>query len=123
MKTVITSAFALLTSLLVLANNDNVKKEAFKTATFPVENGNFLKVIVEKPSDNRLEIRMSDPQNKTIMTSLIERKETVTHLKLDVSELKEGEYLMTFICGNQTKTKKVMIGSIKSERTVAVSIL
>ncbi|MFN4146945.1 MAG: hypothetical protein ACK4GN_14060 [Runella sp.] len=122
MKTLIASVFALLVSLSAVANDEN-RKETLRTAAFPVENGYYLKVIVEKPLNERVEVRMLDDRNRTVMNTNIHKKDRVAHLKLDISELSGGEYKLMFVNGDQVKVKNIKIGTTDPSRPITISVM
>ncbi|MCU0341485.1 MAG: cupredoxin domain-containing protein [Spirosomaceae bacterium] len=126
MKTAFVLAFSLFVSSLAVANDDkttNNPEAPLRVASFPVENGYFLKVHIEKPANQRIEVKMQDELNRTVMSEVINRGYSIVHLKLDISELKAGQYTLSLKQGDKVTLKNVTIGEVPSSRMVNVALV
>ena len=129
MKTIIKTvlcAAALSVSTLSFAKEKNSKdKESIKpTATFNasvyITKDASIRVAVEKNTPSNVVINLRDARNEVVYSDEINRKELKSVYKLDVEQLKDGDYTLEIISNTKTVTKSLHLALAKVERSVVV---
>ena len=123
-KTVLCAA-ALSVSTLSFAKEKNSKdKESKPIATFNasvyIAKDASIRVAVEKNTPSNVVINLRDARNEVVYSDEISRKELKSVYKLDVEQLKDGDYTLEIVSNTKTVTKSLHIASAKVERSVIV---
>ncbi len=128
MKTIIKTficAAALSVSTLSFAKEKNSKdKESKPIATFNasvyIAKDASIRVAVEKNTPSNVVINLRDSRNEVVYSDEISRKELKSVYKLDVEQLRDGDYTLEIVSNTKTITKSLHLASAKVERSVVV---
>jgi len=77
-----------------------------------------IQMAVRKGTGQRAVITLRDAQNKVVHEELMTKNSEKFDARFDVSALKDGEYTLEVISGQDTIQKQVSIKSIAEEKTL-----
>ena len=132
MKTLInTFALALALSTATFAKPVEIKAPTRPTAPatyqvgmFPSVDGTRLNVIIDKASGGHVDIRLKEADGTVLYSQHVGKKEATLRVKLNVSELPDGDYLVEVTNGVETITKNVTLSTktpVEPVRTVSMN--
>ncbi len=99
-----------------------------KTTTKPVSyevgayisNDSKIRVGIKKDFGKRLSVYLKDANGNVIFEENLGKKRANYAVKLNLTELQDGEYSLEVLSGNELFKKKININSRKIERTVVL---
>jgi len=132
MKTLInTFVLALALGTATFANPVEIKAPTRPTAPATYQVGMFssvdgtrLNVIVDKASGGHVDIRLKEADGTVLYSQHVGKKEATLRVKLNVSELPDGDYLVEVTNGVETITKNITLSTktpVEPVRTVSMN--
>lgn len=104
-----------LTTTVAFAGNDNAtKSSSFRSGMYVSKDGK-LNVNIEKKETAKTSVAVKDLKGNTIYETYVSKKPSTYSIKLDMSELKAGEYTIEIKNGDQSESKSVTISEPKVE--------
>ncbi|GAB3256609.1 hypothetical protein GCM10027347_18520 [Larkinella harenae] len=117
-------ALAVSTSTPTFANTDNEKKaDSYQVGLYPSLEEAKVNVMISKEKGAALDVLLLDSKGLILATHRLNKSETVTRTRFDMSELQDGTYKIVVSDGSSKIEKEVNLQTkkpVQAERTVRV---
>ncbi|RRB00700.1 hypothetical protein [Larkinella rosea] len=127
MKSFITSAFvalAISASAFTFANSDNTKTgTSYQVGLYPSLEAAKVNVMVAKEKGADLNVLLLDGKGFVLATYKLDKNETTTRTRFDLSQLEDGEYKIVVSDGASKIVKEVNLQTktpVQAERSISL---
>jgi hypothetical protein len=127
MKSFISSvlvALAVSASTVTFANSDNEKEAGtYQVGLYPSAQNAKVNVMVAKEKGSLLSVQLLDGSGAVLVTQQLDKNETTTRTRFDLSQLQDGKYKVVVTDGASKIVKEVNLQTktpVQPERSVSV---
>lgn len=96
----------------------------YRVGVFPSGDGASLNVVVDKQSGGKVDILLKDVNGNVLYNQRVGKKEATIRVKLNLSQLADGQYRLDVTNGAQTTTQNVTLSTktpVQPERLVSMN--
>jgi hypothetical protein len=108
--------------IIVDGNSGSTGKESFSVSLSQINNSAMLRLLIYKPDEKRLSIRLRNADGEVIYDALTQKKGNTVGTDYNFMNAEEGTYTLEVSDGHSVVSKKIKLQHVKTQEFTEVTI-